>query len=219
MPVTKVLIVDDHPLFSMGLASLIATYPMYAVVGSAKNTAEALRMAVQENPSLVILDLNLGDENGMDLIPLLKDLISNVAILVLSMNDERYYSERIIGLGAHGYIMKDEAGDKIFEAIKTVMSGKIYLGEAERERLALAIGSDGIKDNKDRLASIQKLSNRQIQIFSLIGNGFGTIEISNKLDRSTKTVDTHKEHIKLKLNCASSQELRQLAIEWASHPQ
>jgi DNA-binding NarL/FixJ family response regulator len=219
MTIMKVLIVDDHPLFSKGLASLITSQGGYTVVGEAKNAAEAMAIVRQERPDLAIVDLNLGDENGLDLIAEMKAKEPELVILVLSMHDERYYSERVLSLGASGYIMKDEAGNKVLGAIKTVMSGKVYLSDVERERLFNAMADDAGGKDKDWFASVRKLSDRQLQIFSLIGKGLGTVEIAAKLDLSTKTIDTHKEHLKVKLHCNTTQELRQLAIEWSSnHP-
>ena len=220
MPVTTVLIVEDHPIFSKGLAQLIAANSRYSVVGEARNGAEALSMLVSKSPSLVILDLNLGDEDGLSLIKDIKSRSPEAVILVLSMHEERYYAERSIRAGASGYIMKEEAGTRVLDAIETVMAGRVWLSDAERERLSLyASGSDAVAGNAEWLASVGKLSDRQLQIFSLIGKGLGTVEIAAKLDLSTKTIDTHKEHIKLKLQCGTTQELRQLAVEWASKAQ
>jgi DNA-binding NarL/FixJ family response regulator len=218
MPVTKVLIVEDHPLFSKGLASLIMSRPLYHVIGEAASGEAAMEIIQTEKPDLVIMDLNLGDENGMEFIPKIKAYDPKIIILVLSMHDERYYSERVLRLGARGYIMKDEAGNKVLDAMKTVLSGKVYLSDAERERLFDAMTGENIREGNDWAVSVRKLSNRQLEIFSLIGKGLGTVEIAAKLNLSTKTIDTHKEHIKIKLHCNTSQELRQLAIEWASHP-
>jgi DNA-binding NarL/FixJ family response regulator len=212
----RVLIVEDHPLFSKGLASLIVSRPGYTVVGETATISSALAVAENEKPDLAIVDINLGEESGMDLIPRLKSRLPGIIILVLSMYDERYYSERVLRLGARGYIMKDEVGNNVMEAIQTVMSGKIYLSDTERERIFEAITGDNFRKGID--LPIQKLSDRELQIFSLLGKGLGTIEIASKFSLSTKTIDTHKEHIKLKLHCNTSQELRQLAIEWASHP-
>jgi len=212
----KVLIVEDHPLFSKGLASLIGSRKEYTVIGEAATLSEAIIIAEREKPSLAIVDLNLGDESGMDLIPRLKLWNPNIIILVLSMYDERYYSERILRLGARGYIMKDEAGSKILDAIETVMSGKVYLSCAEKDRIFEAMTGEDQKETKNWALPVRKLSDRELQIFSLLGKGLGTIEIANKLNLSTKTIDTHKEHIKLKLHCNTSQELRQLAVEWAT---
>lgn len=218
MPVTTVMIVEDHPLFSKGLRQLIESQAIYSVVGEATNSTEALALVESAHPELAILDLNLGDEDGLDLIKTLKAAAQDMVILVLSMHEERYYAERALRAGARGYIMKQEAGNKVIDAIKTVMSGKIWLSDTERERLFdYMTGNNAMKEGKDWFASISKLSDRQLQIFSLIGKGLGTVEIASKLNLSTKTIDTHKEHIKLKLHCGSSQELRQLAIEWSSH--
>ena len=214
----KVLIVEDHPLFSKGLASLIMSKSGYHVVGEAPDLKTARELAEKEKPDLAIVDINLGNENGMDFIPWLKSRDPQIVILVLSMYDERYYSERILRLGARGYIMKDEAGNKVLDAIKTVMSGKVYLSDTERERIFEAMTGENFRDGKDWATSVRKLSDRELQIFSLIGKGLGTIEIAVKLNLSTKTIDTHKEHIKTKFHCNSSQELRQLAIEWSNHP-
>jgi DNA-binding NarL/FixJ family response regulator len=218
--VLKVLIVEDHPLFSKGLASLITSRPVYQVVGEAVNSAAAITIIEREKPDLAIVDLNLGDETGLDLIPRMKALAPNLVILALSMYEEQYYSERVLRLGAKGYIMKDQAGSKVLDAIKTVMSGKVYLSESERDRLleAMALNGESSKEGGDMSVSVRKLSNRQLEIFSLIGKGLGTIEIAAKLNLSPKTIDTHKEHIKLKLHCENSVVLRKLAIDWTIHP-
>jgi DNA-binding NarL/FixJ family response regulator len=143
---------------------------------------------------------------------------TDIVILVLSMYDERYYTERVLRAGARGYIMKHETGNKVIDAIKTVMSGKIYLSDSERERLFEYMTSETVKGEKNWLSSVEKLSDRQFQIFTLIGKGLGTVEIAAQLNISPKTIDAHKEHIKLKLHCNSSHELRRFAIEWAGYP-
>ena len=215
---TAVMIVEDHPLFSRGLAQLIDAQSGFRVVGEAQNFEQALEILEKEKPELTVLDLNLGDEDGLELIKTLKSKDPEHVILVLSMHDERYYAERALRAGAKGYIMKEEAGDKVIDAIHTVMSGKIWLSEPERERLLdLSASGNSLTEGNDWFASIKKLSDRQLQIFTLIGKGLGTIEIATKLRLSPKTIDSHKEHIKLKLHCNSSQELRQLAIEWLNH--
>ena len=216
MAETTVMIVEDHPLFSKGLAALIASQSGYSVAGEASSSAAALELLREKKPALAIVDLNLGDEDGFDLIKSLKAQDPDIIVLVLSMHDERYYSERVLHAGARGYIMKDQAGNKVIEAINTVMSGKVYLSESERERLFEAMTGNNKREGSDWVSSVRTLSDRQFQIFSMIGKGLGTIEISSKLNLSAKTIDTHKEHIKLKLHCNSTQELRQFAIEWSS---
>ena len=214
----KVLIVEDHPLFSKGLASLIGNMPGYCVAGEAANLTNAMQIAESEKPELAIVDIDLGEESGMDLIPRLKTQNPGIVILVLSMYEERFYSERILRLGAHGYIMKDEAANRVMDAVKTVMSGNVYLSDTEMERIHGVMAGENINGINDWASAIKKLSDREFQIFSCIGKGLGTIEIASKFNLSPKTIDTHKEHLKLKLHCNSSQELRQLAIEWVNHP-
>jgi len=214
---TRVLIVDEYPLFCIGLSSLIKLIPGYSVVGEAFTIADAMKIAEKEKPNLVIMEIHLGNENGMELIPLIKAKCPGTYILVMSMHNERYYSERILRMGAQGYIMKNAQAADVKNAINTVMSGKVYLSEDERERIFEAITGENYRGMKDWANSMRKLSDRELQVFTLIGKGYGTIEIATKLGLSTKTIDTHKEHIKIKLHCNTSQELRQLAIEWTNY--
>ena len=209
----SVLIIDDHPLFSRGLSQLIETQKEYKVVAMAQNRNEALDTIQKFSPNLAIVDLNLGQEDGLDLI---KDILiysPKTTVLVLSMHDERYYAERALKAGAKGYIMKAEAETQVINAIRTVMDGKIYLSEKEKARIE-DFNSGKEMEGEDTLSSVANLSDRQLQIFSLIGKGLGTVEIASKLNLSIKTIDTHKENIKVKLHCATSAELRQMAIEW-----
>jgi DNA-binding NarL/FixJ family response regulator len=213
---TRVLIVDEHPMFIMGLSSLIKSTPSFTVCGEASTIEGAVKILEKEKPQLAMVEIHLANENGMDLIPQLKAFDPEIVILVLSTYDERYYSERLLRLGARGYIMKTASADEVTEAMRTVMSGKVYLSEGERERIFEAMTGESTRGVKDWANSLRKLSDRELQVFSLIGKGFGTIEIASRFNLSTKTIDTHKEHIKLKLHCNTSQELRQLAIEWAN---
>ncbi len=210
---TTVILIEDHPLFSKGLLQLIESEKGFVVVGEARNGEEALAVIREKKPQFAIVDLNLGDEDGLEIIKIIKQDNPSIFVLVLSMFDERYYAERALKAGAQGYIMKEEAPHKVIDAIKTILSGKIWLSENEREHLYEYISGTSVKETDKWCASINTLSNRQLQIFNMIGKGLGTIEIANKLSLSTKTIDAHKEHIKQKLHCNSSQELRQLAVE------
>ena len=166
-----------------------------------------------KKPDLVIADLNLGQEDGLELI---KDCLAfnpHLKVLVISMHDERFYAERALKAGAKGYIMKEEAETNVISAIKTVISGDIYLSENEKARLGDVLSNT----QKGPFDTINSLSDRQLQIFTLIGKGLGTVDIASKLNLSIKTIDTHKENIKAKLHCASSAELRQMAIEWTNN--
>lgn len=208
----SVIIIDDHPLFSRGLAQLIETQGNLKVIGMAKDRNEALTLLNNTTPNLAIVDLNLGQEDGLELIKDIMIIQPKTKILVLSMHDERFYAERAIKAGAKGYIMKEEAESQVINAIQTVIHGEIYLSEKEKNRIENL--------NKDiqgkTFDTITELSDRQFQIFTLIGKGLGTVEIANKLNLSIKTIDTHKENIKAKLHCKSSAELRQMAIEWTN---
>ncbi len=210
----NVIIIDDHPLFSRGLSQLIETQKDYKVIGMAKDRNEALNLLDNTSPDLAIVDLNLGQEDGLELIKDILVIHPQTKILVLSMHDERFYAERALKAGAKGYIMKEEAEAQVINAIKTVNNGDIYLSENEKNRLQEL--SEGKQGGTDRFDTISTLSDRQLQIFTLVGKGLGTVEIAKKLNLSIKTIDTHKENIKAKLHCASSAELRQMAIEWTN---
>lgn len=210
----SVIIIDDHPLFSRGLSQLIETQKDYKVIGMAKDRNEALSLLDTTTPDLAIVDLNLGQEDGLELIKDILVIHPHTKILVLSMHDERFYAERALKAGAKGYIMKEEAESNVITAIKTVTNGDIYLSENEKKRISEL--SQGASESTDRFDTIVSLSDRQLQIFTLIGKGLGTVEIAKKLNLSIKTIDTHKENIKAKLHCASSAELRQMAIEWTN---
>jgi DNA-binding NarL/FixJ family response regulator len=216
MAAVTVMIIEDHPLFSKGLSSLIASRGGYAVVGEAQDSTEALKLAAEKEPDLAILDLNLGDEDGLDLLKEMRRRFPKIVVLVLSMHDERYYADRVIKAGGRGYIMKTEAGNKVVEAIETVLAGNTYFSEAERERFARCMETGRAGENP--LVPVENLSDRQFQIFTLLGKGLGTVEIAAKLNLSAKTIDTHKEHIKDKLRVNTAQELKQLAIEWINRP-
>jgi two-component system, NarL family, response regulator NreC len=203
-----VLIVEDHPIFLKGLHQLLASESGFTIVAEASNCKDAMAFLASKKPSLILVDLTLGDESGLDLIKDVKAASPGVRILVLSMHDERFYAERALAAGAHGYCMKEEAADHIMEALRTVAVGKTWLSPRFRERSA------DYSQEAGWISSVHKLSDREFQVFTLIGKGLGTVEIAAKLNLSAKTIDTHKENIKLKLHCATSQDLRQYAIEW-----
>ncbi|MBR5401099.1 MAG: response regulator transcription factor [Treponema sp.] len=213
----SVIIIDDHPLFSRGLAQLIETQEAFKVTGIAKNKAETVAMVTDQPPSLAIVDLNLGTEDGLDLIKDILSISPQTKILVISMHDERFYAERALKAGAKGYIMKEAAEANVTQAITTVINGGIYLSENEKNRLNEHAAEGNPNKDKEPFDLISTLSDRQLQIFTLIGKGLGTVEIAGKLNLSIKTIDTHKENMKQKLHCNTSAELRQMAIEWTSH--
>jgi len=212
----RVLIIDNHPLFIMGLSELLEKAYKFYIIGTADNYKDALTIAEKERPTLVLMEIRIGKENGLEFIQKLKSTNPEAVILIISILDERFYSERILRLGARGYVLKTESADTIMEAINTVLDKKVYLSENERERIHHSTAENTDYDAKEVwTTSIQTLSNRESQVYSLIAKGLGSNEIASTLKLSAKTIDTHKEHIKKKLRCNTTHELRQQAIEWA----
>jgi DNA-binding NarL/FixJ family response regulator len=212
----KVLIIDNYPLYILGLSNLLEKDPRFEIIGTAENGVEALKTAEKESPNLVLMEMHLGKENGLELIPKLKAINPEVSILIISVHDERFYAERVLRLGARGYVLKTESADAIMFAINTVLDNKVYLSETERDRILQTMTEESKPGVKDWITSLQLLSNREMQVFSFLAKGLGTIEIASRLNLSTKTIDAHKEHIKIKLQCNNVQELRQKAIEWSN---
>ena len=206
---TRILIVDDHPLVRTGFAQLIGDCPDLEVCGEAADMAEALRLIETAEPDLAIIDLSLAGGSGLDLIERIKSRECDILMLVASMHDETLYAERVLAAGARGYINKQEAQDRIIQAIRTVLGGKVYLSQAMTERLL-----SGMVDADGERRDIDSLSNRELQVFELIGQGVTTGKMAKQLNLSVKTIETHQAHIKKKLGLASSHEVTQRAIRW-----
>lgn len=205
-----VLVVEDHPIFRKGLTHLLAGEPGFSIVAEATNRHEALEALDEKKPTVVVVDLTLGEDSGLDLIKDIRYRSPETKILVLSMHDEKFYAERSLAAGARGYCMKGEAVDHIVAALKAVVAGKIWLSPRFRESVQDLRAADVA------VPAVARLSDREFQVFTLIGKGLGIVEIAAKLHLSAKTIDTHKENIKLKLGYQTSQDLRQYAIEWQS---
>ena len=206
---SRILIVDDHPLVRAGLAQLIGDCPDLEVCAEAADMAEALKQIESTNPDLAIIDLSLAGGSGLDLIEHIKARNLNILMLVASMHDEMLYAERVLAAGARGYINKQEAQDSIIRAIRQVLGGKVYLSEAMTERML-----NGMVDLRTEKRNIDSLSNRELQVFELIGQGVPSSQIANQLNLSIKTIETHQAHIKRKLGLGSAHELNQRAIRW-----
>jgi DNA-binding NarL/FixJ family response regulator len=205
----KILIVDDHPLVRAGLAQLIGDCPDLEVCAEAADMAEALKQIDSTNPDLAIIDLSLAGGSGLDLIEHIKSRNRNILMLVASMHDEMLYAERVLAAGARGYINKQEAQESIIRAIRQVLGGKVYLSEAMTERML-----SGMVDAGPEKRDIDSLSNRELQVFELIGQGVPSGQIASQLNISIKTIETHQAHIKRKLGLGSAHELNQRAIRW-----
>lgn len=206
----RILIVDDHPLVRAGIAAMIQTEQGLEVVGEVGSCREALTVAAEQPVDLVIVDLSLGDGNGLDLIKRLISRDEGLRVLVCSMHDETLFAERALQAGAMGYINKQEATSHVIEAIRQVLAGKVYLSERMIGRLLgnLSRGSANATN------PISDLSNREVQVFDLIGRGLGTSEIAERLHLSIKTIEAHRDRIKKKLGLGSGRELVRYAFQW-----
>lgn len=208
----KILIVDDHPIMRRGLAELINLEKDLVICGEAEGIQAALELMKIQQPHVAMVDLSLKNESGLELI---KDIIKRfpkVLILVLSMHDETFYAERVIRAGAKGYVMKQQATGQVLTAIRRILAGEVYLSEAMSSKILRNVTGKKIEKNA---SSVDTLSDRELEVFRLIGTGLGTRQIAERLSRSVKTIETYREHIKLKLNLKDSSELVQNAIQWS----
>jgi DNA-binding NarL/FixJ family response regulator len=207
---TRILIVDDHPLIRHGLAELINQQTDLDVCGEAEDSAEALRLIKKLKPEMIIVDISLKETSGIELIKDVKIRYPNVAILALSMHDESLYAERALRAGAKGYVMKAEATDNVVTAIRKILAGELYVSD----RMSTKMLSNLIGRSKVETSSIERLSDRELEVFRLIGQGYGSRQISERLSLSIKTIETYRAHIKEKLGLADASELLQFAIQW-----
>jgi DNA-binding NarL/FixJ family response regulator len=208
---TKILIVDDHPLVRQGLIGLLSTQPDFTVCGEASGIAEARQLADAERPDVAIIDITLEDGSGIELIKDLRASFANMKLLVLSMHDELVFAERALRAGALGYVNKQEVSRSIVRAIREVLKGKMYLSQRATERMVqLAVGSKAHAG----ASPVERLTDREIEIFQMIGQGLTTRQIAGKLGLSPKTVDAHRERIKQRLELKNVTELTKHAVQW-----
>jgi len=207
----KVFLVDDHPIVRQGLALFIDREPDLMVCGEAEDAASALQAIRESTPDFVILDISLDGRDGLELLKTLRVGHPNLPVLILSMHDESVYAERSLRAGANGYIMKQEAADKVITAIRQILGGDVYLSDRLTKRMLQQFVNGSISP-RDPLA---KLSDRELEVFRLIGAGHGTRQIADELHVSTKTVESYQAHIKEKLALRNARELVQHAVEWS----
>ena len=209
--VSKVFIVDDHPIIRQGLGQLIDNEKDLSVCGQAEDIYEALKGIAEVKPDLVIVDISLKHSNGLELIKNLRQDNPSLGVLVLSMHNELLYAERGLRAGANGYIMKEEAPEKIINAIRRILSGKIYVSENVATRMLSKL----VNGKAETLSTpIESLTDRELEVFGLIGQGRGTRQIAKELHLSMKTIESYRAHIKDKLNLSNAAELVQHAIQW-----
>jgi len=205
------LVVDDHPLLRRGLMALIESDPSLAADGAVGTRVAALEAIRKRPPDLVIVDLALGDEDGLDLVKEIKARYPGIPSLVLSVHDEAVYAERALGAGAFGYVTKQQLDETVLAAIHQVLAGGTYMSEALQRHLAKQyIGGRTLETT----SPVHALSDRQLQVFRLVGQGRTTRQIAGTLSRSVKTIESHIAHIKNKLAIETAAELAQRATQW-----
>jgi DNA-binding NarL/FixJ family response regulator len=210
---TRILIVDDHPIVREGIAKLIDHENDLTVCGQAEDAHQAIKAIKTLKPDMVIVDISLKDTSGIDLIKDIQAQNPKLPVLTLSMHDESLYAERALRAGAKGYIMKHEAPEMVVTAIRTVLSGQLYISDKVSTRIMHKL--IGTKANIP-VAGVDALSDRELEVFLLIGQGFGTRQIAEKLFLSVKTIETYRAHIKEKLGLTDAAQLLQYAIQWVS---
>jgi DNA-binding NarL/FixJ family response regulator len=210
-PKVKILLVDDHPLVREWLTNLLKQQPDFQVCGETGDAPEALQLVQSTRPNVMIVDISLASGSGMDLIKDIKSSAPNVAVLVLSMHDEKLYAERALRAGAGGYIMKSEATQKVIHGIRAVLEGTIYVSPSVASLMAQKfIGAKtGGMD-----FPVEQLSDRELEVFQLLGRGYSTRQISEHMHVGFKTVQGYSARIKEKLHLANINELMREAIRW-----
>ena len=210
-PKSRILIIDDHPLFREGLQQLIDRTTELVVCGEAEDAAEAHKAIAVLKPDLVLVDISLGVGSGIDLIKAIKSQHEDLPILVISMHDESLYAERALRAGAVGYVMKHERGKRVLAAISRVLGGDIYLSE----KMSSSMLSKLMRGKDDRPVSpVQTLSDRELEVFGLLGQGKGTRLIAEELNLTIATINSFRARIKDKLQLKSSTEVMLHAIQW-----
>jgi DNA-binding NarL/FixJ family response regulator len=208
----RILIVDDHPMMRQGLAQLINSEPDLTVCCEADTARQAFAAIERGQPDLALVDISLPDKSGLELIKDLRAIHPDLCVLVVSMHDESLYAERVLRAGGRGYVMKQEGGKKLMEAIRHVLSGQIYVSEKMSARI-LEIFSGGRRDGSG--SPIGRLTDREFEVFQRIGQGKGTREIAEHLHLSVKTVEVYRAKIKEKLGIKNATDLVRFAVRWA----
>jgi DNA-binding NarL/FixJ family response regulator len=206
-----VLVVDDHPLMRQGLALLINQQQDMQVCGEAEEAQAAMQAIGRQRPDIMILDISLNGPDGLELLKNIRAFDPDLPVLILSMHDEAIYAERALRARANGYIMKQEATEKVLVAVRRILNGEIYLSDRMSNKMLQQFIGGVPSMLQSRIAS---LSDRELEVFRLIGEGRATREIAEKLHLSVKTVETYQAHIKEKLSLHSGRELIQHAIQW-----
>jgi DNA-binding NarL/FixJ family response regulator len=208
----RVVVVDDHPLFRRGLADAMRDEPGITVCAEADSVGTALTSIAAHRPDVAIIDLSLGDESGLDLVTTLAKTHPDVRVLVLSGHDERVHADRALKAGALGYIMKDKAASELAAAVRRVAAGKSYVSPETADRILRTLG---VPQREVPRSGLDRLSDRERRVLTMMGRGLTTREIATELDLSVKTVESHYAHMKDKLGARNSRELMRIAVAWS----
>ncbi len=211
----RVLLVDDHPILRKGLAQMINQEADLMVCGEAEEAGSAFEAVGTLQPDVAVVDISLKTGNGIELVKNIKARYPDLPVLVLSMHDESLYAERAIRAGSLGYIMKEEATEQVLVAIRRVLKGEIFLSEKMKSRMLQQLTTGG--RNKVVTSPIENLTDRELEVFRLIGEGRSTRQIAAELHLSVRTVEAYREYIKSKLNLRNATELVQHAFHWVHH--
>ena len=213
--IVRILLVDDHPLVRESLKMMIRREPDLVVCGEAEDREMALELAAADEPDMALIDLTLKNSHGLELVKDMSNLWPRIKIMVLSMQDEAIYAERVIRAGACGFVSKGELPGKILLAIRQILAGEIYWSELAATRVASKIARASRSGGK---LSVENLTDREIQVFELIGAGQSTNQIAENLHINASTVETYRARIKEKLHFKNALELLQSAIRWSNDP-
>ncbi len=207
----RILLVDDHPTVREGIAALIGRQSDLAICGQAAGVQEALQLVDEQSPHLAVVDLSLRDGHGLDLTKQIKGRKTDTKVLIHSMYDESMYAERALQAGACGYVNKQEDPQTLLEAIRDVLRGRVYFATSVLDRMT---GRSTAETPMPLGLATEILTDRELQVFELIGEGLTTRAIATRLDLSMHTIDTHREKIKSKLNLKNAAELTRRAVQW-----
>jgi DNA-binding NarL/FixJ family response regulator len=210
---TRVFVVDDHPIVRQGLSQLINREPDLMVCGEAEDARTALEAIAALNPGFLIVDVSLDGPDGIELLKAIRARDPKLPVLMLSMHDESLYAERALRAGANGYIMKQEATENVLVAVRRILHGEIYLSERMSRRMLAQFASH---PDAAKRSPMDLLTDRELEVFRLIGQGQGTRQIAEALCLSVKTVESYQAHIKDKLSLKNSRELMQHAVQWVA---
>ncbi|MEX0681184.1 MAG: response regulator transcription factor [Balneolales bacterium] len=209
---TKIIIVEDHPLMQKGIEMTLDAEMDFEVVGAAVSAEQALEFVSKVNPDLAIIDISLPGMNGIELIKHFRTHDPDLLMLVVSRHDEELFAERAIRAGARGYIMKMQAGEQLVEAVRKILKGGFFLSDKMSNKILMEMVSGG--PGRKAASPYERLSDRELEVFRMIGQGKATRDIARRLHVSSKTIDSYKARIKEKLNIGNSSNLLQEAVQW-----